>query len=189
MTLILRILLLVFLSSAHFHAMAEDRVTDKEIKCLAKNIYYEAGSESEQGKVLVGIVTLNRWNENSSKNICQVVHQRDQIYRTIYSTRLITVVDKQGQKKLIPSRYEVVKPQIVCQFSWTCQRKREPNNKDERWISSLEIARKLLDGDYRELEEEFSDAKYFHNRMIRPVWCRGKLFLARVGNHVFYGEK
>ena len=32
----------------------------KDIQCLARNIYFEAGSEPEEGKVAVGLVTINR---------------------------------------------------------------------------------------------------------------------------------
>ena len=34
--------------------------TKKQIDCLADNIYYEARSEPEKGKVAVALVTLNR---------------------------------------------------------------------------------------------------------------------------------
>ena len=33
---------------------------NKDLDCLARNIYYEAGLESEEGKVAVGLVTINR---------------------------------------------------------------------------------------------------------------------------------
>ena len=32
----------------------------KQIDCLAQNIYYEAGHESQEGQVAVAMVTLNR---------------------------------------------------------------------------------------------------------------------------------
>ena len=32
----------------------------KQIDCLAENIYFEAGHESQEGKVAVALVTLNR---------------------------------------------------------------------------------------------------------------------------------
>lgn len=49
----------------------------KEIKCLADNIYYEAGNQTENGKVAVALVTLNRSNSwRFPKTICQVVYQR-----------------------------------------------------------------------------------------------------------------
>lgn len=47
---------------------------DIDIFCLAKNIYHEAGIESEEGKYAVAQVTLNRVNHSKYPNtICDVV--------------------------------------------------------------------------------------------------------------------
>ena len=51
----------------------------KDIQCLAKNIFFEAGTESMLGKIAVGQVTVNRvkighWGET----VCEVVHAKDQ---------------------------------------------------------------------------------------------------------------
>jgi spore germination cell wall hydrolase CwlJ-like protein len=49
----------------------------KEMNCLAENIYYEAGSESFEGKLAVAQVTLNRVASGQFANsICAVVHQK-----------------------------------------------------------------------------------------------------------------
>jgi spore germination cell wall hydrolase CwlJ-like protein len=51
--------------------------TQKQIDCLAENIYYEAGFEPEAGKVAVALVTLNRMQDpRFPKDICGVVKQR-----------------------------------------------------------------------------------------------------------------
>ena len=51
--------------------------TQKQIDCLAANIYHEAGYESEDGKVAVALVTLNRTQDpRFPKDICSVVKQR-----------------------------------------------------------------------------------------------------------------
>lgn len=50
----------------------------EEVNCLADNIYYEAGSESYEGKLAVAQVTLNRVNSNKyPKDVCSVVKQKD----------------------------------------------------------------------------------------------------------------
>jgi spore germination cell wall hydrolase CwlJ-like protein len=50
----------------------------KQVECLAKNIYYEAGHESYEGKLAVAQVTLNRTNNSRfPQDICDVVYQRD----------------------------------------------------------------------------------------------------------------
>jgi N-acetylmuramoyl-L-alanine amidase len=52
---------------------------DKDIFCMAKNIYHEAGGESLLGKYAVAQVTLNRVrNPFYPKNICDVVFDPNQ---------------------------------------------------------------------------------------------------------------
>ena len=51
----------------------------KDLQCLARNIFFEAGTESMLGKIAVGQVTVNRvkighWGET----VCDVVHAKDQ---------------------------------------------------------------------------------------------------------------
>jgi len=49
----------------------------KQVLCMAKNLYYEAATESYEGKLAVAQVTMNR--ANSSKfpsTICEVVYQK-----------------------------------------------------------------------------------------------------------------
>ena len=49
----------------------------KQVDCLADNIYYEAGYEPEDGKVAVALVTLNRLQDpRFPKDICGVVKQK-----------------------------------------------------------------------------------------------------------------
>jgi spore germination cell wall hydrolase CwlJ-like protein len=49
----------------------------KQVDCLAENIYHEARSESEEGKIAVALVTLNRTQDpRFPKDICGVVKQK-----------------------------------------------------------------------------------------------------------------
>jgi spore germination cell wall hydrolase CwlJ-like protein len=51
--------------------------TQKQVDCLADNIYHEAGFEPDAGKVAVALVTLNRMQDpRFPKDICGVVKQR-----------------------------------------------------------------------------------------------------------------
>ena len=58
-------------------ALTTPRVIDlKELQCLAKNIFYESASEPEEGKVAVGLVTLNRVEDGRfGSSVCKVVTQ------------------------------------------------------------------------------------------------------------------
>ena len=50
-------------------------VTDRDVRCLAENVYYEARGESLKGQVAVAKVTLNRLNEGYANSVCGVVKQ------------------------------------------------------------------------------------------------------------------
>ena len=53
-------------------------VSNKELDCMAKAIYFEAGHEKELGKVAVGKVVLNRMNSAVyPDNVCAVVYQKN----------------------------------------------------------------------------------------------------------------
>jgi spore germination cell wall hydrolase CwlJ-like protein len=53
-------------------------VLEKEILCLAKNIYYEAGFEPYEGKLAVATVTMNRVKHKQfPKTVCGVVYQKN----------------------------------------------------------------------------------------------------------------
>ena len=51
--------------------------TQKQVDCLAQNIYHEAAYEPQEGKVAVAMVTLNRLaSGNYADDICGVVKQK-----------------------------------------------------------------------------------------------------------------
>lgn len=63
-------------------------MTAKELDCLAKNIYFEAGVEDRAGKVAVAQVTLNRLKEGRwGKDICKVVYAKAQFSWTLDKTK------------------------------------------------------------------------------------------------------
>lgn len=55
------------------------KYSDKDLECMARNIYYEAGTESYTGKLAVAQVTLNRVKTGYwGNNICKVVYAKQQ---------------------------------------------------------------------------------------------------------------
>ena len=118
----------------------------KEIKCLAKNIYYEAGNEDFTGKLAVAQVTANRVNDGRfPTSFCGVV----------------------GQKGLINGKH-------VCQFSWYCTSKRTedpPNN--QKYQESTEVARKVIKGELKFWY--LKEALYFHSSTTNPQWGKVKV--------------
>ena len=97
-------------------SQAEMDVTG-EITCLAKNIYFEARSEPDDGKRAVGHVVLNRVDDPRFPNsVCEVIKQG-------------------GDRKL-----------NVCQFSWWCDgRSDEPEN-PRAWEQSKALAQSVFWG-------------------------------------------
>jgi spore germination cell wall hydrolase CwlJ-like protein len=73
-------LLIVFLSLfilwPSIHTKQVPQLND-DVLCMARNIYHEAGIESEEGKRAVSQVVLNRLNDpRYPKDICSIVYQR-----------------------------------------------------------------------------------------------------------------
>jgi spore germination cell wall hydrolase CwlJ-like protein len=165
-------------------------VSNKDEDCLARNIFYEAGSESEEGKAAVAIVTINRVKDGRFGNsICGVVNQRTVIVRQ--STQRKTEMVQTGWFGRPEPRTQetvVINHVPVCQFSWVCAFVRHPSARDERWSESQRIAREILNDNYIEHRAKFDGALYFHATGIRPPWAPRKRFVARVGGHMFYGE-
>jgi spore germination cell wall hydrolase CwlJ-like protein len=59
---------------SYYELSKEDQ---REIDCLALNIYREAGIEEAQGKVAVALVTMNRLKADGFPNtVCKVVKQK-----------------------------------------------------------------------------------------------------------------
>ena len=56
----------------------------KQLNCLARNIYHEAGGEPFEGKVAVAQVTINRAESGDfPSDICQVVYQKNIVYEKV----------------------------------------------------------------------------------------------------------
>jgi spore germination cell wall hydrolase CwlJ-like protein len=60
------------------------KYTPKDVECLTKNIYYEAGVEGQTGKYAVANVTVNRVNSGKWGNdVCKVVYAKKQFSWTL----------------------------------------------------------------------------------------------------------
>jgi N-acetylmuramoyl-L-alanine amidase len=62
-----------------FISNAVHAVSEKDVKCLARNIYYEARGESIKAQIAVANVTINRTKHSKyPDSICRVVYQPHQ---------------------------------------------------------------------------------------------------------------
>jgi spore germination cell wall hydrolase CwlJ-like protein len=168
-------------------AVSTPLINPKELACLARNIFFEAANEPEEGMVAVGLVTLNRTTDGRFKStVCGVVEQK--LVLDIPKTQIITrksIWGDKAEKQTIWSRIG------ICQFSWRCMFVKDPKSQDERWLASQRIAQELLaDGDsYSEWRSKYAHALYFHSTGILPVWAHQKEFIGRIGGHKFYEEQ
>lgn len=166
-------------------------LSSKDIDCLAKNIYYEAGSESEEGKVAVAMVTINRVRDGRfGKTVCAVVDQRTVVVRMkeVTETRMVQT-GYFGRPEPVKQKTTVAQNVAVCQFSWRCVFVKNPKDTDARWDESQRVARELLKGNYGMWQAKYTDALYFHATAVRPVWAKSKQRVTQVGGHVFYADR
>lgn len=121
-------------------------VRERQLTCLARNIYYEAGSEPFEGKVAVAQVTINRTESGLfPKDICNVVMQKNVIYE-----------------------------KVICQFSWYCDRTTmlRPVN-GAAYEESMNVAKKVLLEGFR--LPGLHNALYYHADYVNPGWRKQKI--------------
>lgn len=119
---------------------------ERQLNCLARNIYFEAGNESFEGKVAVAQVTVNRMKHNGfPSDVCKVVYQKSIVYN-----------------------------KTVCQFSWFCDKtiKNKPVNLSY-FKECKRIANMVLYNGYK--IHAVKDALYFHADYVQPNWNRVKV--------------
>lgn len=134
-----------------------------QIKCMATNIYFEAGSEPFMGQVAVARVVMNRILHGFASTPCKVIYQTT--------------------KRKDPSDEE--RAIIHCQFSWVCQGKLIPHKDNPKYQQAEDIARRVLDHD--EWKDEIpDDILFFHNTTVNPRWPYAREF--KIGNHIFYSK-
>lgn len=122
------------------------QVRERQLGCLAKNIYNEAGNEPFEGKVAVAQVTMNRVDSGKfPSDVCGVIYQKNIVYE-----------------------------KVLCQFSWVCDRVvgARPVNK-ATYDESMEVAKKVLLEDFR--LPGLKEALFYHADYINPGWGKPKI--------------
>ena len=122
------------------------KTREKQLDCMAMNIYREAGHEPFEGKVAVAQVVMNRVNSGKfAPDVCGVIYQKS-----------------------------VVMERVVCQFSWFCDSatKSRPVNQ-AAYNESYEVAKKvILEGFKLDI---LKDALYYHADYVNPRWGFDKI--------------
>lgn len=121
-------------------------VRNKQLECLARNIYYEAGNQPFEGKVAIAQVTINRAESGQfPKDICQVVYQKNVVYE-----------------------------KVLCQFSWYCETATMTRPRNTAMFRESEmVARQVLLEGFR--LPSLQKALYFHATHINPKWNRERV--------------
>ena len=131
-------------------------IEEKQLACMAKNIYYEAGNETYEGKIAVARVVMNRVRHGFASNPCNVIYQKT------------SIEDK-----------------IICQFSWVCDERPDPNKNTLKYKESMSAAYEVMIlGMHKEMLP--NSALFFHSSGVEPNWPYRKL--KQIGNHIFYGR-
>ena len=139
-------------------------IDPKQLACMAKNIFYEAGSESILGQAAVARVVINRVNHGFAKTPCAVVYQSHIV------------------EKIIDDELTKVK---LCQFSWVCEGKSEPNTNSQRYKQAQQVAYEVMANDaYNDVVPK--STLFFHNLTVDPLWPYKQV--AKIGNHIFYSK-
>ena len=137
----------------------EIKVKQKELECLARNIYWEAANESYEGKLAVAQVTLNRTKASGYPNtVCEVVYQK----------------------------MELPDGNVTCQFSWTCDANtatREIN--PYTWEEAHYIAKKVLTKGVAHVKMASDNVLFYHADYVQPGWTNLVKYTI-IGHHIFY---
>lgn len=138
------------------HATYVNRIEQRDLACLALNVYFEARGEPEAGRYAVAEVTMNRVASRRYPNtVCDVVYEKN---------------------------WDVLRKRYVSAFSWTEFNSR-PEPTGPEWESAFQIAREVYGG---RLDPKLAGVTHYHARAVRPSWSRHLRPVARIGNHVFY---
>lgn len=131
---------------------------NKEVKCLAQAIYFEARGESRFGQRAVALVIVNRMKSKLYPNsICGVVYQNDHLKN-------------------------------ACQFSFACDGIPDRINEPEAFETAVSIARHSfvqaqMSG---EAQSRLARSTHYHATYVSPRWAKRLERTGRVGRHVFY---
>ena len=136
---------------------------NNEIYCLAQNIYFEAGNQPLAGKIAVSQVVLNRTQHpNYPTTVCGVIYQAK--WKTNWKGNEVPIRNK-------------------CQFSWFCDGKSDDPVDSPTWISSLNIARNVVQGAYGDITE---GATHYHSVYVNPYWADSLNETVVINEHIFY---
>lgn len=104
-------------SNIQFYSLTKPM--QKQVECLAENIYFEAAHEPKNGQIAVALVTLNRLSSgNYANDICGVVNQKTGSTCQFSWVCMPTFTDKRLTIKNTPLYNEVRKVAMNVVFNY-----------------------------------------------------------------------
>ena len=134
----------------------DGKAVNRDLTCLARNVYYEARGEPAKGKLAVAKVTLNRVNSTRfPNNICDVVYEQ---------------------------RWDKRRRRYVGAFAWT-EFDSVPSPKSKQWKKAWKAAETVYENPKA---IQLKGALYYHATRIKPRWAKQKKRIKKIGRHIFY---
>lgn len=153
-------------------------VDQKEVECLALNIYREANNQSIAGQIAVGRVVMNRvLDRRYPPDTCSVIYEGPvrESWKTAKDPKL-----KPEQRVYYPKRDR-------CQFSWYCDGKKDEliNKENNRaWKTAENIAFQILAFD--KWNGVLEGATHYHADYVSPKWGKVLQKITKIDDHIFY---
>jgi len=140
------------------------RETQKQITCLADNIYFEAAHEPQKGKEAVAFVTLNR------------------VYSEQYPDTICGVVKQQTKHVCQFSWYCEDRPRRIS-YAKNLTKNQEVLYNDIRDTAIYVYL------NYENLRDPTKGALFYHADYVSPYWQKTKIQTTQIGRHIFYVRK
>jgi len=122
-------------------AFVSVRERERQLKCMADNVYYEAALEPAEGKIAVAQIVMNRVAHSKfPDDPCSVIYQRTVFHRS-----------------------------VVCQFTWLCDGsvRRRPIEQ-ELYEESRRAAKMVMMEGFR--LPSLEGALFYHADYVNPRW-------------------
>ena len=134
----------------------DSKAVNRDLTCLARNVYYEARGEPAKGKLAVAKVTLNRVSSSRfPNNICDAVYEQ---------------------------RWDKRRRRYVGAFAWT-EFDSVPTPKAKQWKKAWKAAETVYENPEA---IQLNGALFYHATRIKPRWAKQKKRIKRIGRHIFY---
>ena len=147
----------------------------KEVNCLAQNIYFEARGESLQGRIKVGLSTVNRVKDNRFPDtICKVVNQSAYVSRFKKTVHQMSWrADKSKHNVTPPKRFiDMAKDILLGKHANVC--------KSTNWFNPEKSSPARWSASKKKVTVHFNQRMINQNRTT----C-----IEQVGKHVFIAYK